>query len=38
MADRPCYPAAGWTVAGGITPERQRRMRDEIGDGIGYVE
>jgi maltose O-acetyltransferase len=38
MAERPTYPFHGWTLGGGITPERADRMRDELASGPGYVE
>ncbi len=38
IADRPRYPAQGWTYAGGITAANQERMLLELQDGAGYVE
>lgn len=38
MKSRPVYPAKGFTFAGGITPENQAKMRDDLADDIGYVE
>lgn len=37
MARRPTWPIEGWTVAGGITPERKREMAAALADGHGYV-
>ena len=33
-----CYTAQRWTIAGGITDEDKQRMREELGNGIAYVE
>jgi maltose O-acetyltransferase len=38
MAERPCYPRAGFSAYEHVTPENMRRMRDELADGRGYVE
>lgn len=38
LADRPTYPAKGWTFAGNITAENQERMLSDLRDGPGYVE
>lgn len=35
----PCWPHVGWTVQGGITPERRRIQREALADGrVGYLE
>lgn len=38
LAERPCYPAQGWTYEGGINAERQAEMIDALSDGPGYVQ
>jgi maltose O-acetyltransferase len=38
LADRPVYESRGWTTwDGGITPERQRQMRDALAEDSGYI-
>ena len=38
LATRPCYPAAGWTYARGITRARQDQMYQELRQRGGYIE
>jgi maltose O-acetyltransferase len=34
---RPAYEYEGWTVRGGITPERKVQMREDLADGPGFT-
>jgi maltose O-acetyltransferase len=38
IAERPCYPRAGFSSYEYVTAENMQRMRDELADGCGYVE
>jgi maltose O-acetyltransferase len=38
IANRPCYPRAGFSSYEYVTSENMQRMRDELTDGCGYVE
>lgn len=38
LSQRPHYPFAGYTVAGGITEDRKHEMLAALADGPGYVE
>jgi maltose O-acetyltransferase len=37
MRERPVFGGREWTLHGGITQSRMRRMREELRDGHGYV-
>jgi maltose O-acetyltransferase len=37
MRERPVYEGWEWTLGGGITESRMRRMREELRSGHGYV-
>lgn len=38
IADRPCYPRAGFSAYEFVSVENMRRMREDLADGCGYVE
>jgi maltose O-acetyltransferase len=38
LAERPCWPREGWTVAGGITDRNKDAMREALREGEAYVE
>ena len=38
LAQRPCYPRAGFSRYEHVTPHNMRRMRAELADGCGYIE
>lgn len=37
IAERPCYPRAGFTSYEYVTSGNMRRMREDLADGCGYV-
>ncbi len=38
IAERPCYPRAGFSSYDYVTPGNMQRMNRELADGCGYVE
>jgi maltose O-acetyltransferase len=38
LETRPRYSKDEWTTTGGISPENRRRMREQLENGVGYVE
>jgi maltose O-acetyltransferase len=38
LQNRPCYPESGYTIRGGITKANKATMREELRDGIGFVD
>jgi len=38
IAERPCYPRAGFSAYEYVTSENMQKMRKDLADGCGYVE
>lgn len=38
LSKRPVYDYKGWSIAGDLTEEKKKIMRESLKDGIGYIE